>query len=128
MTNIEHNHDKAAAEPSSQVVAEYYNNNYNNIYAGTGRVMRPEECEAIKEAYNDNIGAMTGAVAKIIEQAFEAGLTSEEIIMAIEETGLAPNPSPYYMRAILKNWAESGVTVSRIRHLSRTNNASKWWK
>ena len=76
MTNIEHNHDKAAAEPSSQVVAEYYNNNYNNIYAGTGRVMRPEECEAIKEAYNDNIGAMTGAEP---EHASTSGLDDAEL-------------------------------------------------
>lgn len=128
MTNIEHNHDKPAVLPSQSEPSEYYNNYNNNIYTGAGRVMTPDECEAIKEAYVDNIGSMTGSVAKIIEQAFEAGLTSEEIVMAIEETGLAPNPTPYYMRAILKNWAESGVTVSRIRHLSKANNASKWWK
>ena len=99
-------------------------NNYN-ISHGAGRFMNPEQCEAIREAYVDNI---TGAVAKLIEQAFDAGLTVDEIVMAIEETGLAPRPSPYYLRAILKNWAETGVTVSKLQHEVHVNTAMKWWR
>lgn len=109
----------------------YYNNNY--IYSGAGRVQREtprlkqEELDQIRECYNDNIGAMTGASAKLIENAIKAGLTFSEVIMAIEETGLAPNPSGFYLKKILETWCETGVTVSRIRHECKRNEGVKWW-
>ena len=105
-----------------------YNNYNNNIPHGTGRFMTAEECEAIREAYTDNIGPLTGAVARMIERAFDHGLTAAEIQMAIEETGFAPRPSPYYLKAILENWVETGVTISKIRHEVASNQGSKWWK
>lgn len=101
----------------------YYNNNYNN-YNQTS----PEAMQTIREAYEENIGQLTGAVAKLIEQVLDHGLTAEEVVMAIEETGFAPKPSPAYLRRILQNWAETGVTVSRIRHLAAPNRALKWWR
>ena len=108
----------------------YYN---NNIAPGTGRVaekevLLPADYEAIREAYTDNIGPMTGAAAKLIEKALDGGLKVEEVIMAIEETGLAPRPSAYYLKAILENWVECGVTVSRLRHEVRVNSGQKWWR
>ena len=107
----------------------YYNYNNNYIDTGAGRVWLPEEGERIKEAYCDNISdRMTQAAASLIEKAYQAGLTVDEIIMAIEETGLAPSPSPYYLKAILSNWAENGVTVSRLRHYVAANKANPWWK
>ena len=84
--------------------------------------------QTIREAYEENIGQLTGAVAKLIEQVLDHGLTAEEVVMAIEETGFAPKPSPAYLRRILQNWAETGVTVSRIRHLTAPNRALKWWR
>lgn len=107
---------------------DHQHNDYNKAHAA-GRFMTPEDCECIKDAYLANIAdSMTGAVAHMIEQAFEKGLTASEIVMAIEETGFAPRPSPYYLKAILERWAEYGVTVSKIRHLSRMNHAEPWWK
>ena len=114
-TDHHHHHDN-----------NYYNNNYNN---GAGRALLPADLEQIRDSYVDNIGPLTGAVASLIEDAFYKGkLEVEEILMAIEETGLAPRPSPYYLRAILKNWAENGVTVSRLHHEIKKNNGMKWWK
>ena len=104
------------------------NNNNNNISHGAGRVLTAEEGEAIRDAYTDNIGAMTGATARMIEQAFDGGLTANEIILAIEETGMAERPTPWYLRAILRNWAETGVTVARLTGECRANKATKWWR
>lgn len=104
-------------------------NNYYYIAHGAGRVISAEVGERIKEAYMDNISdRMTGAVANMITAAFEKGLSAEEIIMAIEETGFAPHPSPAYLRRILESWAEFGVTVSKIKHTSHINKAIPWWK
>lgn len=76
-------------------------NNYN-IPHGTGRFLSPEQCESIRQAYVDNISdTMTGAVARMIEDAFKHGLEADEIVMAIEETGFAPRPSPWYLKKIL---------------------------
>lgn len=107
---------------------EDHNNYYYNIH-GTGRFLTAEDGQRIKEAYIDNISDhMTGAVANLITNAHSKGLTVDEIIMAIEETGFAPHPSPAYLRRILENWAENGVTVSKIKHLVSANRALPWWK
>lgn len=107
---------------------QQHQNNYNNTH-GAGRSMTPEDCEAVKEAYMANISdTMTGAVAAMIEKAFSRGLTQAEVIMAIEETGFAPRPSPQYLRKILENWCDSGVTFCRSRGINRTNKAAPWWK
>lgn len=93
--------------------------------------MTPEQCEAIRIAYVDNISeTMTGAVARMIEDAFKHGLEANEIVMAIEETGFAPRPSPWYLKKILENWAESGCVMSKInKELSHPNYMVKpWWK
>ena len=85
--------------------------------------------ERIKNAYLDNISDnLTGAVAAIIERALQHGLTCDEVVMAIEETGFAPYPSPRYLQKVLENWSENGVTVSRVRHEAKANNANPWWK
>lgn len=105
-----------------------YNNNYYNNPNGAGRALTECDQQLLKEAYCDNIGTMTGAAAKLLENAFDGGLTVDELVMAIEETGLAPRPSAYYLKAILENWARNGVTVSKMRHQIKANRAMKWWK
>ena len=109
---------------------DHYNNYNNNNYThGTGRFLSPEQCESIKNAYCENISErVPGAVAHMIEKAFANGLEAEEIVMAIEETGFAPNPSPWYLKKILENWVENGVTVSKIRHEVSRNQGLPWWK
>ena len=105
-----------------------YNNNYYNNPNGAGRALTECDQQLLKEAYCDNIGTMTGAAAKLLESAFDSGLSVDELVMAIEETGLAPRPSAYYLKAILENWARNGVTVSKMRHQIKANRATKWWK
>lgn len=108
---------------------DYYNNNYYNISTEPGVLLTCEEMECIKNAYLDNISdRIPAAVASIIEKAIQAGLTGKEIVMAIEETGMAPMPSPRYLQKVLENWAMNGVTVSKIRHEVSTNRANPWWK
>lgn len=108
----------------------YYNNNYNTQPGvSQEKTLSPEDQERIKEAYKENISdTITAAVAHMIENAVRSGLTVDEIIMAIEDTGFAQNPTPFYLRKILQTWAENGVTVSRIRHYVGANRALPWWK
>lgn len=136
MTNQRHYYDSitgAAGERAAGTEAyerdEYktdYNN--NNILHGAGRVLSAEDKEILRECYNDNIGEMTGAAAGVIERAFLAGIDVCDIIMAIEDTGLAPRPSGYYLKRILDRWIETGVTVSRARDKVKSNNSRKWWR
>lgn len=136
MTNQRHYYDSitgTAGERAAGTEAyerdEYktdYNN--NNILHGAGRVLSDEDKEVLRECYNDNIGEMTGAAAGVIERAFLAGIDVCDIIMAIEDTGLAPRPSGYYLKRILDRWIETGVTVSRARDKVKSNNSRKWWR
>lgn len=118
----------------SNTMTEQENQNHhqdydNNIGHGAGRFLRPDQLEDIKNAYVENISdTMTGAVAHLIERAFDKGLEADEIVMAIEETGFAPRPSPMYLKKILENWVENGVTVSKIRHYNAVNRGLPWWK
>lgn len=131
MTNSRNTSNNTMTNSNTIITEDHYNNNYYNTEPGVSqpRYMTPEECDAIKDAYLNNISdTMTAAVAHMIEQAFTAGLTSSEIIMAIEDTGMAKFPSPWYLKKILTTWAENGVTVSRIRNLVQSNRAQPWWK
>lgn len=89
----------------------------------------PEDGERILNAYLDNVADhMTAAAAAVIENAYKAGLEVDEIIMAIEETGLAERPTPFYLRAILKNWIAEGYCKSRLRNIQEKNNSRvAWW-
>lgn len=126
MTKNDHLSEQVVTE--KEISSEDYNNYYYNTH-GAGRFLTPEDGEAIKQAYLDNISdTMSGAVAHMLESAFKNGLTAKEIVMAIEETGFAPRPSPAYLRKILENWVTNGVTVSKIRHEVSANRGLPWWK
>lgn len=128
-TNTSYN---SISNNTDQQNENHHQDNYNNYYYNThvtGRFLNPEQCEAIKQAYIDNISdSLTAAVANMIESAFKHGLEANEIVMAIEETGFAPRPSPAYLRRVLENWVENGVTVSKIRHEVSANRGLPWWK
>ena len=113
-----------------QVSTKVHQNHDNNNYShAPGRFMTPETCEAILTAYQENINdTMPGAVAHMIEDAFKHGLEADEIVMAIEETGFAPKPSPWYLRKILAHWVTHGVTVSKLRHEIKANKGLPWWR
>lgn len=105
---------------------EYYN---NNTHTQPGVLPPREAMERIAEAYRANISRdITLAAAHIIEEALKHNMEPETVILAIEETGLASRPSPYYLRAVLRNWAENGVTVSRVRDTIGKTNARPWWR
>lgn len=135
MTENRQNHDQQEQQYQryqqkhhNEVDHYNYNNNYYNNPNGAGRALTECDQQLLKEAYCDNIGTMTGAAAKLLENAFDGGLTVDELVMAIEETGLAPRPSAYYLKAILENWVANGVTISKLRHQVKANRGMKWWK
>lgn len=77
---------------------------------GAGRVCTSsEDYEAIRGAYVSNIGEMTPAAARMIERFIGCGITPTVICEACEETGMAPQPSAYYLRAILSRYARQGI-------------------
>lgn len=135
MTNHERYNDKNLTEQQEQqngIEQQEHYNYYNNYHTDPGvfRQLPPDEAmQLIAEAYRANIGdTITQAAAHLIEDALSHGMEPDTVILAIEETGLASRPSPYYLRAVLRNWAESGVTVSRARNRQGMTDAWPWWK
>ena len=109
----------------------YYNNNTitTRTQACSKELPGDEIMEKIAEAYKANVGpVITQAAASVIENALKAGMEPSTVIWAIEETGLAARPSPYYLRAVLRNWAEWGVATSRAREDWKRTNGMPWWK
>lgn len=115
---------------------DYYNNNHARVRAREASAVQliadlPGEqvMERIAQSYRDNIAPqITKAAAVVIENALKNGMEPQTVIMAIEETGLASRPSPYYLRAILRNWAENGVVVSRVYDSTGTTKGRPWWR
>lgn len=108
----------------------YYNNNYYHTEPGvhTQELPGAEIMEKIAEAYRANIGpTITQAGAMVIENALRSGMEPATVILGIEETGLASRPSPYYLRAVLRNWAERGVVTSRVREKWHITEGRPWW-
>lgn len=117
----------------------YYNNNYYPARAracareATSETELPpaEIMQQIADAYHDNISdKITKVAAGIIERALSSGMEPATVIMAIEETGMASRPSPYYLSAVLRNWATSGVVLSRSHGRAdiQTTQARPWWR
>lgn len=106
---------------------DHYHN--NNSAHESGRTP-PDAYALIREAYVNNVcPMMTQAAAFEIESAMNAGMDVDTVLLAIHETGYAPRPSLYYLRAILRTWAETGVTVTKgDQKLVRTNSARPWWR
>ena len=126
MTNQQKQYDKASTTSGNH---NQNDNDYRTTDPGVYRHWTPEEGERILEAYTGNVSEMmTMGVATMIEDAYQHGMSVDDIILACHETGFAPRPSPAYLRKILENWAEFGVTQSKIRHASRVNSAYVWWK
>lgn len=137
MTEIRNNIDRRSTNQQEQEnqQQEQHHHDYNNniIITTQGRACADlpgdEIMEKIAEAYRANIGPMiTQAAAIVIENALRAGMEPSTVIWAIEETGLAPRPSPYYLRAVLRNWAEFGVASSHVREDWKRTNGMPWWR
>lgn len=156
MTEIRNTIDRTSTIMQQQEQDQQYKNaggdyNYNNNYParararGSGLFRAPEMAdleepmgelpgseimEKIAEAYRENISQqITKAAAGIIERALSSGMEPATVILAIEETGMASRPSPYYLSAVLRNWAQNGVVVSRAREIGvRVTEARPWWR
>lgn len=127
------NENQQHQEQDCSRTRENYNYNTNTIITTRSQACSDlpgdEIMEKISEAYKANIGPMiTQAAAIVIENALKAGMEPGTVIWAIEETGLAARPSPYYLRAVLRNWAETGVACSRVREDWKRTNGMPWWR
>ena len=107
----------------------YNYNNYNNNHTEPGVcIVSPEDSERIFKAYTENIGILNAAIIQMIAKAIADGLTVENILMAIEETAFAPRPSAAYLRAILRNWCQYGVSVAKARHAAQKDSMMSYWQ
>ena len=92
----------------------------------------PEALEAIREAYVACVGFMTASIAHEIEAAIKDGMFPEVVIDAIQQTGNAPRPSPYYLRTILRRCRRDGIlnadqlAADKEKHEQRST--PPWWK
>ena len=107
MTMIEHKKDN--------------NYNNNNRHTEPGVCISADDGERIAHAYQGAIGPLNIFTAHMIEDAIKQGLTVDNILAAIEKTAFAPQPSPAYLRAILRNWATNGVSYPR------SQPSASWW-
>lgn len=109
----------------------YYNNNYKTRSRACSELPGEEIMLRIAEEYRGNISdRITNVAASVIEEALRNGMEPNTVILAIRETGMASRPSPYYLKAVLRRWAETGVVVSRCSQNTDiyTTQARKWWR
>jgi len=121
---------RACAREGAAKTAGFSAPTMDDLQEDQGRQLPPREVmEQIADAYRMNINKMISkAAAGIIERALAAGMEPATVILAIEETGMCSKPSPYYLSAVLRNWAENGVVVSRARDIGvKTTEARPWW-
>lgn len=72
----------------------------------------PEDLrEEIMEAYEYAVGGDMPVVVQraIVTYYCRCGMAGEVIVDAIQQTGLAPRPSPRYLMAILRRYAQRGI-------------------
>ena len=69
----------------------------------------PQDLEVIRTAYNGVCGPLTAPIAHFIEKCLSAGMEPAVIVDAIERTGWARRPSPFYLRAILQRYLREQI-------------------
>lgn len=80
-------------------------------------LFNPQDLEAIRIAYKGCVGQeLTATVAGYIEKCMAAGMHADVVLDAIERTGWARRPSPFYLRAILRRYLEWSIfTMEDVR-------------
>lgn len=69
-----------------------------------------DELEAIARNYKSVMGYdINSTIGHFIKRCMVAGMEAGVVLDAIERTGWARNPSPYYMRAILKRYLSMDI-------------------
>lgn len=97
------------------------------------------DLEVIRQHYEHVIKCYLNCItASDIEQAIASGLQTSAIIDALDETAMAPRPSHYYFRAILKRYMREGITTRekaeaqrwqrrREREINRMKREHEWY-
>ena len=106
----------------------------SSYHTEPGVFLADEDLEAIRTAYNGVLGALNYVTARDIEWAIRNGLQASAILDAIDQTALAPRPSHYYLRAILRRYVTERITTAEAaedqRHRRRAErdqaNAETW--
>ena len=115
----------------SQEVRENLSSSTTTNHTEPGVCITPEDLERIRVRYEQMVGVgLTYFAAQVIEGAFKAGICPEAVLLAIDSTGAARNPSAQYLRAILNRWERAGIRTPEdvMRDQSAHDGAkSKWW-
>lgn len=65
---------------------------------------------AIESAYRACVGdSIRAPMAMLIGSLYRGGMDADVIVHAIELTGFAPRPTPWYLKAILGRYEASGI-------------------
>lgn len=85
------------------------NNNINIIIRHThpGVRITPEDGARIIREYSSNVApVLTGVMQSLIEEHVAKGMSVDDVIECIHITGMAPRPSPQYLRAVMRNYGK----------------------
>lgn len=69
----------------------------------------PHDLEVLRDAYETNVGLLTGVVQMTITNALEMGMELAVILDAINTTAWASRPSARYFAAILRRYQAAGI-------------------
>lgn len=69
----------------------------------------PFDLEKIRLEYLQILGPLNIHKARILNMAINNGMEADVIVHAIEETAMAPNPSHYYLHAILARYIDDHI-------------------
>lgn len=101
---------------------------------GSRPELDPRDCEMLQEYYEDNFAAeLPPVMARMMGACMRGGMERQLIEMAIDETMLAPRPSPQYLMAILRRWRQDGIHTETARRADqerheqqRARQGRKW--
>lgn len=80
------------------------------IHTHPGVFWNDDMLEAIAKKYEDIIGyAINGTIGHYLRRCMNAGMNAYVVLDAIERTGWARKPSPYYLRAILERYLRDDI-------------------
>lgn len=102
------------------------------------RTVEPWEYEIVRQYYEDILGELNLLKAKDIEWAMTNGLENTAVCDALEQTAMAPRPTHYYFRAILRRYVNHRILTKkdaekerlerqRERAIAFRKNWSSWY-
>lgn len=122
MTNTRNNFENSSTTTTrSSSSSDYYCGH------GAGSVLSEIDKIAICSAYRANLGRdLNARVASLIGALVRGGMEPDVIVHAIEQTGMAPRPTPWYLRAILARYEAEGLqTMAQVVQDELEFDASK---